>query len=53
VRSDVNVTTPAAAIGIRGTEFWAGPIDNQALGLMINVAAKFVAPQFACRRQSH
>lgn len=35
VRSDVNVTTPAAAIGIRGTEFWAGPIDNQALGVLL------------------
>ena len=35
VRSDVNVTTPAAAIGVRGTEFWAGPIDDQALGVFL------------------
>jgi len=32
-RSDVRVTTPVAAIGVRGTEFWAGPIDDQALGV--------------------
>lgn len=35
VRSDINVTTPAAAIGVRGTEFWAGPIDDQALGVFL------------------
>lgn len=34
-RSDVRVTTPVAAIGIRGTEFWAGPIDDQALGVFL------------------
>jgi hypothetical protein len=34
-RSDVRVTTPVAAIGVRGTEFWAGPIDDQALGVFI------------------
>jgi hypothetical protein len=33
--SDVRVTTSVAAIGIRGTEFWAGPIDNQALGVLL------------------
>jgi len=33
--SDVSVTTSVAAIGIRGTEFWAGPIDNQALGVFL------------------
>ena len=32
-RSDVRVTTPVAAIGVRGTEFWAGPIDDHALGV--------------------
>ena len=31
----VSVTTPVAVIGIRGTEFWAGPIDNQALGVLL------------------
>jgi hypothetical protein len=34
-KADVNVTTPVANIGIRGTEFWAGPIDNQALGVFL------------------
>jgi len=35
VRSDVSVTTPIAAIVIRGTEFWGGPIDDQALGVFL------------------
>jgi hypothetical protein len=34
-RSDVSVTTPVAAVGIRGTEFWSGPIDDQALGVFL------------------
>jgi hypothetical protein len=34
-RSDVSVTTPFAAIGVRGTEFWGGPIDDQALGVFL------------------
>jgi len=34
-RSDVNVTTPVATLGIRGTEFWGGPIDDQALGVFL------------------
>lgn len=34
-RSDVSITTPFAAIGVRGTEFWGGPIDNQALGVFL------------------
>ena len=33
--ADVSVTTPAAAVGIRGTEFWGGPIDDQALGVFL------------------
>ena len=33
--SVVSITTPVAAVGIRGTEFWAGPIDNQALGVFL------------------
>ncbi len=33
--SSVNVTTPVATIGIRGTEFWGGPIDDQALGVFL------------------
>jgi hypothetical protein len=33
--SDISVTTPVAIIGIRGTEFWGGPIDNQALGVFL------------------
>jgi len=33
--SDVSVTTPVATLGIRGTEFWSGPIDNQALGVFL------------------
>jgi hypothetical protein len=33
--SDVSVTTPVATLGIRGTEFWGGPIDNQALGVFL------------------
>ncbi len=34
-RSGVSITTPVATIGIRGTEFWSGPIDNQALGVLL------------------
>jgi len=34
-RSDVKVTTPVASVGIRGTDFWAGPIDDQALGVFL------------------
>jgi hypothetical protein len=34
-RPDVSVTTPVAIIGIRGTEFWGGSIDNQALGVFL------------------
>jgi hypothetical protein len=34
-RSDVSVTTPVATIGIRGTEFWGGPIDDQLLGVFL------------------
>ncbi|MBO0716822.1 MAG: transposase [Rhizobiales bacterium] len=33
--ADVRVTTPVAIIGIRGTEFWGGPIDDQALGVFL------------------
>jgi hypothetical protein len=33
--SEVRVSTAVAVIGIRGTEFWAGPIDNQALGVFL------------------
>jgi hypothetical protein len=33
--SDVSVTTSLATVGIRGTEFWAGPIDDQALGVFL------------------
>lgn len=33
--SDVSVTTPVATVGVRGTEFWGGPIDNQALGVFL------------------
>jgi hypothetical protein len=33
--ADVRVTTPAANLGIRGTEFWGGPIDDQVLGVFL------------------
>jgi hypothetical protein len=33
--AQVAVTTPVATIGIRGTEFWGGPIDDQALGVFL------------------
>jgi hypothetical protein len=33
--ADVSVTTPVAIVGIRGTEFWGGPIDDQALGVFL------------------
>ena len=33
--ADVSVTTPVAVVGIRGTEFWGGPIDDQALGIFL------------------
>jgi hypothetical protein len=32
---EVAITTPVATIGIRGTEFWGGPIDNQVLGVFL------------------
>ena len=34
-RSNVAVATPVATIGIRGTEFWGGPIDGQPLGVFL------------------
>ena len=42
-RSDVSITTPVATIGIRGTEFWGGPIDRQALGVFLVSGAVRVA----------
>jgi len=33
--SDVSVMTRVATIGIRGTHFWGGPIDDQALGVFL------------------
>jgi hypothetical protein len=33
--ADVSVTTPFAVVGIRGTEFWGGPIDDQVLGVFL------------------
>jgi hypothetical protein len=33
--ADVSVTTSVATVGIRGTEFWGGPIDDQALGVFL------------------
>ena len=35
VASRVSLTTPVANIGIRGTDFFAGPIDDQALGVFL------------------
>lgn len=32
---DVNIATPVGSIGIRGTDFWGGPIDGQ-YGVMVN-----------------
>jgi hypothetical protein len=42
-KADVSVTTPVANIGIRGTDFWAGPIDNQALGVFLITGAVSVS----------
>ena len=36
VASRVSVTTPVAVVGIRGTDFFAGPIDDQALGFSLS-----------------
>jgi hypothetical protein len=33
--AQVAVTTPVAVVGVRGTEFWGGPIDNEALGVFL------------------
>jgi hypothetical protein len=33
--ADVRVTMPVAIVGIRGTEFWGGPIDDQVLGVFL------------------
>ena len=41
--TDVSMTTPAATVGIRGTEFWGGPIDNQALGVFLIEGAVLVS----------
>jgi hypothetical protein len=41
--ANVGVVTPAAAIGVRGTQFWAGPIDNQALGVLLIEGSVFVS----------
>lgn len=41
--ADVSVTTPIATVGIRGTEFWGGPIDDQALGVFLIEGAVSVA----------
>jgi hypothetical protein len=35
VISRVSLTTPVASVGIRGTDFFAGPIDDQALGVLL------------------
>ena len=42
-KSSVGITTPFASIGIRGTDFWAGPIDNQALGVFLVTGAVSVS----------
>jgi hypothetical protein len=42
-KSEVSVTTPVANIGIRGTDFWAGPIDDQALGVFLIAGAVSVS----------
>jgi hypothetical protein len=34
--AQVAVATPLATIGIRGTTFWGGPIDDQALGVFLS-----------------
>ena len=41
--SDVSVTTPSANIGIRGTEFWGGPVDDQSLGVFLVEGAVIVS----------
>ena len=33
--AQVAVATPIATVGVRGTEFWGGPIDEQALGVFL------------------
>jgi hypothetical protein len=33
--AQVAVATPVATVGIRGTEFWGGPIDDQSLGVFL------------------
>jgi hypothetical protein len=33
--AQVAVATPIATVGVRGTEFWGGPIDDQALGVFL------------------
>jgi hypothetical protein len=40
--ADVAVTTPVATIGIRGTDFFGGPIDSQALGVLLLEGAVIV-----------
>jgi hypothetical protein len=41
--SGVSVVTPVATIGIRGTEFWGGPIDDQVLGVFLIAGAVSVS----------
>jgi hypothetical protein len=42
-RTAVSLSTPVAHIGIRGTDFWAGPIDDQALGVFLIAGAVSVS----------
>jgi hypothetical protein len=37
-RSEVAIRTPVATVGVRGTEFWSGPIDGQYGFLLIEGA---------------
>jgi hypothetical protein len=41
--AEVTVATPVAIVGIRGTEFWGGPIDDQVLGVFLIAGAVSVS----------
>lgn len=42
--SDVDIVTPVATIGVRGTDFWTGPIDGQFGVLLLEGAVVVTNP---------
>ncbi len=45
VDNDIRIATPLATIGIRGTDFWGGPIDRQYGVFLIDGSVSVTTPQ--------